>query len=100
MGNYQPPKTSAGRRLLWIQSIFFDHLHCVSPINFDCSETVDPVLRKLNEISRSHGFSVPAHCVMPDHLHALIEGLAENSGEYPYCGSDRYELADLVDVWR
>jgi hypothetical protein len=37
---------------------------------------------------------------MPDHLHALIEGLAENSGEYPYCGSDRYELADLVDVWR
>jgi REP element-mobilizing transposase RayT len=128
---------------------------------FDASATVDPVLQKLDEISKSHGFSVPAHCVMPDHLHALIEGLAENSdfrqfvrifkqvtafdfrrktgtplwqpgyherilrddegtlavvryiwenpvraglakqlGEYPYCGSDRYKLADLIEAWQ
>jgi REP-associated tyrosine transposase len=127
---------------------------------FDSADAVGPVLRKLDELSKSHGFSVPAHCAMPDHLHVLIEGLSENSdfrhfvrvfkqitafefrqragaplwqpgyherilrddehtlavvryvwenpvraglarqlGEYPYCGSDRYELKDIVDAW-
>jgi len=127
---------------------------------FDHADTVEPVLQKLDELSRSHGFSVPAHCVMPDHLHALLEGLSESSdfrhfvrvfkqvtafefrqrtgtalwqpgyherilrddeatlavvryvwenpvraglvkqvGEYPYCGSDRYQLKDIVNAW-
>jgi REP-associated tyrosine transposase len=128
---------------------------------FESSEAVDPVLQKLLEISSSNGFSIPAYCFMPDHVHALIEGLVENAdfryfvkafkqvtafdyrrrngsdlwqpgyherivrddeateaivryiwgnpisagitkqlGEYPFCGSDRYELSDILDAWQ
>ena len=128
---------------------------------FDTSETVDPVLRTLLECSSSHGFSVAVYCFMPDHFHALMEGLVENAdfrhfvksfkqvsafhhrretgshlwqpgyherivrddeatetivryiwenpiragitkelGEYPFCGSDRYQLSDIIDVWQ
>ena len=27
-------------------------------------------------------------------------GLTKQLGEYPYCGSDRYRLSDIVDVWQ
>ena len=27
-------------------------------------------------------------------------GLAKQLGEYPYCGSDRYQLSDVIEAWR
>lgn len=27
-------------------------------------------------------------------------GLTKQLGEYPYCGSDVYELSDITDVWQ
>jgi putative transposase len=26
-------------------------------------------------------------------------GITKELGEYPFCGSDRYELSDIIDVW-
>ena len=46
---------------------------------FDSSDTVDPVLQKLLEMSSTNGFSIPVFCFMPDHFHALVEGLVENA---------------------
>ena len=128
---------------------------------FDSFDTVDQVRQKLLETARSIGFSIPAYCFMPDHLHALVEGLVENAdfrhfvkifkqvtgfayrrrneadlwqpgyherivrddeeteaivryiwenpiragitkelGEYPFCGSDRYQLCEIVELWK
>lgn len=121
---------------------------------------VEPILLRFQEIAGSRDFSIPAHCFMPDHLHALITATAEQAnfrefvrifkqitafehrrqyaeslwqpgyherilrddesthavvryiwenpvragltkqlGEYPYCGSDTYELSDIIDLW-
>ena len=45
-------------------------------------KTADAVLLVLSQISRSasdHDFAILAYCFMPDHLHLLVEGLADAS---------------------
>ena len=36
-------------------------------------------MRHLLQFARSHGFVVPAYCVMPDHLHALVEARTDSA---------------------
>lgn len=57
---------------------------------FDSSNAVDPVLEKLFKTAGSNGFSLPAYCA----------GITKELGEYPFCGSDRYQLSDIIDVWQ
>jgi REP-associated tyrosine transposase len=45
---------------------------------------VDParcewLLSHVRCLSATHGFAVPAYCVMPDHVHLLVDGLAPTS---------------------
>src|SRR5215831_7369640 len=57
------------------------------------AETVSLLLRT----ATTYGFGVIAYCLMPDHLHALVDGtgseskiragLCRNASEYPYLGS-------------
>ena len=37
------------------------------------------IVRHLLQFARRHGFVVPAYCVMPDHLHALVEGRTDSA---------------------
>ena len=36
---------------------------------------VDQLSRQLSQSAENHGFAIPAHCWMPDHVHLLVEGL-------------------------
>jgi putative transposase len=40
---------------------------------------VDPVLQQILHAASEHVFSIPAYVFMPDHVHLLVEGLAESS---------------------
>lgn len=46
---------------------------------FSSARTVEVVLNCLMESLRDGGFSIPAYCFMPDHLHILVEGLHPDS---------------------
>jgi putative transposase len=46
---------------------------------FSCAAVVDPVRDELLRTAAAHDVDVPAYCFMPDHLHALIEGAAQDS---------------------
>ena len=39
------------------------------------SATVDLVIAQFHRTANSHGFSFLAYCLMPDHAHALVEGV-------------------------
>ena len=43
------------------------------------SDTASRLIRSLRELADRHGFLVHAYCVMPDHLHFLIEGRSGTS---------------------
>jgi REP-associated tyrosine transposase len=40
---------------------------------------VDPVRSQILQFSELCGFTIPAYCFMPDHLHLLVEGQADHS---------------------
>ena len=46
---------------------------------FYSSDVVDAVLAQILRASRENDFAVVAYCFMPDHLHLLLEGTAQNS---------------------
>ena len=46
---------------------------------FRTREVVDPVLSQILRAAGDEGFAVVAYCFMPDHVHLLVEGQAENS---------------------
>ena len=46
---------------------------------FITSATVDNVRAEMLRTGESYGVEIIAYCFMPDHVHALIQGLAEDS---------------------
>ncbi len=46
---------------------------------FTDAAAVDLLLQQLLRASREQKFAVPAYCFMPDHLHLLVEGTADDS---------------------
>jgi putative transposase len=50
----------------------------VSPPCFDI------IRKQLLQSATAHGFSVLAYCVMPDHVHLLVEALAEDACLLPF----------------
>ena len=46
---------------------------------FRTDAVVDPVLSHILRSASDEAFAVVAYCFMPDHLHLLVEGQAENS---------------------
>ena len=48
------------------------------PVFADAS-VVELVMRQLVRASTEQKFAVPAYCFMPDHLHMLVEGAADDS---------------------
>src|SRR5690348_16086718 len=59
---------------------YFLTICCASrALVFITHERVDLVLWQLARTCASHHFAVPAYCVMPDHLHALLEGVDDAS---------------------
>ncbi len=54
---------------------------CVHPRRrlFVSDAVVDPIRTQLLTTARNHGFAVFVFCFMPDHLHALVVGEAEDA---------------------
>jgi putative transposase len=46
---------------------------------FEDAAVVDRVRMQLSQSAVDHSFAVPAHCLMPDHVHLLAEGTTPES---------------------
>ena len=51
------------------------------------------ILRELARTSGVHGFAVVAYCLMPDHLHAVVEGLRDDSDFFSFVRAFKQQTA-------
>ena len=55
------------------------------------------IVTKLRDAAAEHSFRVHAYCVMPDHLHLLVEGHRDTSNLLDFVGSFKHSTAQ---TWR
>jgi REP element-mobilizing transposase RayT len=76
MSSPRPPRLRSfayvGLHRYFLTILTFDHHRA-----FTSPTVVDPVRAHLLCAARDQQFAVPAHCFMPDHFHALVEGQAD-----------------------
>jgi len=46
---------------------------------FTAPTIVDEAREQISHAATTRGFAIPVYCFMPDHLHVLVEGQADNS---------------------
>jgi REP element-mobilizing transposase RayT len=46
---------------------------------FDDARAVTPIVTQLQDIAVDRQFALVVYCIMPDHMHALLEGLSDHA---------------------